>query len=230
MKDVRLFFASMFSEWGSGLSGPASVPFAILALFASSAVQKAAYAALAVLLGLFSAYRIWLKEHLELETEKARNQKPELDGEILEAYIGTAITSEQHLLGTSAVVLFFVKVWNKIQMPSIVVLRYELRLGVHTPDGEQVFIGARGKGVINLVPPMHGNIMAFEITATGLKPQLYLYPQKDYIGFFVRGLSSETRTFDLVEITLTDAAGGKHIISAKEMPCKPHLQGLQMEE
>ena len=59
----------MFSEWGSGLSGPASVPFAVLALWASSTVQRIAYGSLAVILGLFSSYRIWLKEHNEKLTE-----------------------------------------------------------------------------------------------------------------------------------------------------------------
>jgi hypothetical protein len=63
MGKLRLFFGSMFSELGSGLSGPASVPFAVLALFAPSAVQKAAYAILAAILVFVSAYRIWLKEY-----------------------------------------------------------------------------------------------------------------------------------------------------------------------
>jgi hypothetical protein len=101
------------------LSGPASVPFAVLALFASNTIQKAAYGVLAVLLALFSAYRIWLKEHTELEKEKAKNLKPLLDGEILDAYIGSAITGSKHLLDKSCVVLFFLKTWNKIQMPEI---------------------------------------------------------------------------------------------------------------
>ena len=70
------FFSIMFSEWASGLSGPASVPFAVLALFATGAVLKFAYGLLAIMLGFFSAYRIWLKENDE--TEIARREVAEL--------------------------------------------------------------------------------------------------------------------------------------------------------
>lgn len=230
MKNLKLFFTSMFSEWGSGLSGPASVPFAILALFAPSAVQKAAYGALAVFLGLFSAYRIWLKEHTELEKEKAKNLKPLLDGEIVGAYIGSAITESKHLLDKSCVVLFFLKTWNKVQMPEIGVLRYELKLGVNTPTGEQIFTGIRSRGVITLIRSAQEGAMGFDIQDTGVRPQLYLRPQNSHIGFFVRGLSSETMKFSSVEITLIDALGGRNIVSAKDMPCKPHLQGLMYDE
>jgi len=63
MWKLRLFLKSMFSEPGSGISGPASVPFTFLALFATNPIQKIAYAGLALLLAGFSAYRIWLTEH-----------------------------------------------------------------------------------------------------------------------------------------------------------------------
>ncbi len=53
----------MFSEWGSGLSGPASVIFTVLALFASTSTQKIAYGILAAFIWVFSAYRIWSREH-----------------------------------------------------------------------------------------------------------------------------------------------------------------------
>lgn len=163
--------------------------------------------------------------------EKCRNQRPELQGEILEAYIGSAITGGKGLLDASAVVLFYVKAWNKIQMPQIVVLRYELKIVIQGPDGKQTLTGTRGKGYINLIPESaQSAIQAFNIEHAGLKPQLYLYPQKDYIGFFVRRLSWETREFTSVEITLIDAAGGKHPLRAENLPCKPHLQGLQIEE
>jgi len=65
MAKLKLFFGSMFSEWGTRLSGPASVPFTILALWVSSPVQKVAYGLLAVVLGFFTAFTVWLKEHNE---------------------------------------------------------------------------------------------------------------------------------------------------------------------
>jgi hypothetical protein len=80
MGKLREFFGIMFSEWGSGLSGPASVPFTVLALFSPNSVQKIAYASLAVLLGLFSSYRIWLREnHRAIFAEKrCSDSKPRL--------------------------------------------------------------------------------------------------------------------------------------------------------
>jgi len=87
MGKIGKFFSGMFSEWGSGLSGPASVPFVVLALFTSGTVQKTAYASLAIILGFVSAYRIWLKEHdraeaTEKEIEELRkkffNERPKL--------------------------------------------------------------------------------------------------------------------------------------------------------
>jgi len=67
MANPSKFFGIMFSEWGSGLSGPASVPFAVFALFATGAAQKSAYGILAIILGFFSAYRIWGKENEKRE-------------------------------------------------------------------------------------------------------------------------------------------------------------------
>ena len=72
MWKLRLFFKSMFSELGSGMSGPASVPFALLALFAPNSVQKTGYAVLALLLAGFSAYRIWLHEHNRAEAAEKK--------------------------------------------------------------------------------------------------------------------------------------------------------------
>ncbi len=89
MRKLRKFFRSMFSEWGSGLSGPSSIPFAVLALFASGSLQKACYASLAGILCFFSAYRIWDKEYERAETEKEKNQFPVIEGSILATFHGT---------------------------------------------------------------------------------------------------------------------------------------------
>jgi hypothetical protein len=123
MGRVRLFFESMFSELGSGLTGVASIPFTVAALWVSNHVQRVLYGSLAGGLLLFSAYRIWLKEHLELEEEKAKNQKPDLHGEILETLIGICTPASEPPLCAS-VVLLSVKAWNAIQ---IKFLRLQIR-------------------------------------------------------------------------------------------------------
>lgn len=75
MRKVRKFFDAMFSEWGSGLSGPASVPLAITALWVSGPAQKFLYGFLAAILGFFSAYRIWLKENGRADTAESEIER-----------------------------------------------------------------------------------------------------------------------------------------------------------
>jgi len=57
---------------------------------------------------LFTAcFLAWKDEHEKFLKEEARNQKPHIEGEILDAYIGSAITGSKHLLDKSAVVSLF---------------------------------------------------------------------------------------------------------------------------
>jgi hypothetical protein len=82
VKKVGKFFAAMFSERGSALSGPASVPLAIAALYVSGTLLKLIYGTLAVLLGFISAYSIWLREYERAEREVALNTRPEIKVEV----------------------------------------------------------------------------------------------------------------------------------------------------
>lgn len=83
---IRKFFGNMFSEWGSGLSGPTSVPLAIFALFASNAALKFAFGAMAIVLGFVSAYRIWHREYLRAEAEIDKHKRPDIRGEAIIAF------------------------------------------------------------------------------------------------------------------------------------------------
>jgi hypothetical protein len=92
MERVRLFFKSMFSELGSGLSGPASVPFAIASLWVTSQIQRVLYGSLAGILLMLSAYRIWVKQNARAEKAEAElvnlkgqyfDEQPKLSMEIL---------------------------------------------------------------------------------------------------------------------------------------------------
>lgn len=62
------------------MSGPPSILFAILCLFVSTtSTQRFAYGLLAAFLGMFSAYRVWLREHNDkltasLETEQVKRR------------------------------------------------------------------------------------------------------------------------------------------------------------
>jgi hypothetical protein len=97
--DVGKFFRAMFSELGSGLSGPASVPLAIAALGVSNPVQKFLYGSLTAVLWFFSAYRIWFKEYQRAETELARHTRPEIVLEFLDCLWGT-ISPQENMIRT----------------------------------------------------------------------------------------------------------------------------------
>lgn len=212
MGQFRPFVKSMFSELVSGLTGVASIPFTVAALWVSSHVQRVLYGSLAGSLLLFSAYRVWLKEHLELEKEKAKNQKPDLRGEILETLIGVCTPASEPPLCAS-VVLLSVKVWNAIQMPSFCVYRYELEVTVNSPEGPRTFTGTRGGWSVSV--NVNGQVSFFHMAQEELQPMRYLDSQKGVIAFYVSGLPPETNEFISVVLTLVDALGGRHPITLK---------------
>lgn len=91
MGKLGLFFKSMFSEWVSGLTGPASILFAVVSLWATSPAQRFLYGSMAGLLLFVSAYRIWARENeqkkaaeAEIESLKQRyfDERPQLGLEI----------------------------------------------------------------------------------------------------------------------------------------------------
>lgn len=204
----------MFSEWGSGLSGPASVPFAILALFASGAVQKAAYAVLATLLALFSAYRIWIKEHLELEKEKAKNQKPELHGEIDQVFIGNVLEADAQTPVGGAVVLVVVKAWNTVQMPEFSVHKYALAVTIDTPSGQSTFAGTQGEWTVNM--KVGDSFSLKHMMRDRLRQMRYIDPQQGAVGFYVKELSPDTIGFKSIVLNLIDATNSEHPITVSE--------------
>jgi hypothetical protein len=69
------------------MSGPATVPFAIAALYVSSNRLRALYGTMAVFCAGYTSYRMWLTERVSLETELEKNQFPTITTEIERAYI-----------------------------------------------------------------------------------------------------------------------------------------------
>lgn len=61
---LRAFTADMFSR----MSGPASVPFAALAVLVSSHWQKVVYGCLAATCTVYSSYRVWRNERRDVST------------------------------------------------------------------------------------------------------------------------------------------------------------------
>jgi len=92
MGRIWLFLRSMFSEWGSALSGPASVPFAVASLRVGSHVQRILYGSLAAILFFVSAYRTWAREHDA--KEKLAKENGELERELNDRRPRIALTTQ----------------------------------------------------------------------------------------------------------------------------------------
>jgi hypothetical protein len=164
-----------------------------------------------------------------LNAEIAKNQKPLIKGEILQNYIGPARTGET-LRSPSAVVLFVVRTWNAVQMSDIALLRYGLKVTVETPDGPRTFKGEQVQGIINLFTMSpKGSVRALNMQQEVLRPQRYMHPLRDMLGFFVPGLPAETDMFALVEIELIDTCQEPHLIVGRNLECRQQLQGLIYE-
>jgi hypothetical protein len=71
--DTRPFtyLKAFFTDMLTGMSGPLSVPFALLALWASGRGQKILYGLLALLCLLFASYRVWRKERKDANARLA---------------------------------------------------------------------------------------------------------------------------------------------------------------
>jgi hypothetical protein len=61
----RIYLKAFFEDTLTGMSGPLSVPFAVLALFVSSHGQKSLYASLTVFCAVFASYRVWRKDRMD---------------------------------------------------------------------------------------------------------------------------------------------------------------------
>jgi hypothetical protein len=72
MKSFGAFIRELVSDWSSGITGAASIPFTLLCLFASGKAQRIGYAVTAAVLLLFSAYRTWLKEYSRANSQSDR--------------------------------------------------------------------------------------------------------------------------------------------------------------
>jgi hypothetical protein len=59
---VGNFLRSFWGQWLTRMSGPLTVPFAVLALYTSQTGPKLLFAAMAILCGLVSAYGVWAAE------------------------------------------------------------------------------------------------------------------------------------------------------------------------
>jgi hypothetical protein len=66
------FLIAIWSDWLARMSGPLTVPFTIAAFFVPGPAYRALFAALAVMAGLVTCYRVWATEYDRAEEAKAK--------------------------------------------------------------------------------------------------------------------------------------------------------------
>jgi hypothetical protein len=69
MQKLGQFLHAIWADWGARMSGPPTIPLAILALFVSNHTLRVLYAILAVGCGFYTAFAVWLKERTKYEHE-----------------------------------------------------------------------------------------------------------------------------------------------------------------
>lgn len=85
---IRRFLIAIWSDWLTKMSGPATVPLTIAAFFVSNVAYKKWFAVLAGSMAIVTSYRVWVHEYERAEAEIAKNQKPDIKGEIIVAFSG----------------------------------------------------------------------------------------------------------------------------------------------
>jgi len=67
--DTRLttYIRAFFSDWGTLMVGPASVPFTALALWSTQRTNQLLWGSFAIVCGFYGSYRVWRKERLRRE-------------------------------------------------------------------------------------------------------------------------------------------------------------------
>jgi hypothetical protein len=80
------FLWAFANNWASLVSGAASVPFTILALFFTNVAAKWSFASLAILCFAWASYSVWKDQRKCYLDERDRNSKPEFKGDLEKLY------------------------------------------------------------------------------------------------------------------------------------------------
>jgi hypothetical protein len=88
------FLTQLFADWKGRMSGSASLLLTLLSIIFAfqQGDAKWLFFLAATLCFVYGAYHVWSVEQKELNAERARNQRPEIKGELLEAHFRSAIS------------------------------------------------------------------------------------------------------------------------------------------
>jgi len=77
VKGIRRFIAAIGRDWTTKLTGAVSIPLAVVALYADTSTQRAAWAAVAISALVVSSYRVWHAENRRADAaESALSARP----------------------------------------------------------------------------------------------------------------------------------------------------------
>jgi hypothetical protein len=226
MKELWPFIRAVGKHWWALMS---CAIFTGLGVFIAWGNKSNAWAveasfAAAVICVFIACYLAWRDEHKLFIAEKERNQRPDIEGELFDAFIGEVTFSPE--CEKSSVVLFGVKAWNKVQMPDVTAYRYELTITVGEGDFAKSFTGTQKGWRVLLYNGL--SIKNIEIGREGMREIHYLnaYAVPSLIGFYVDGMPPTTSFASLVELTLIDLAGGRHPIRKSSVTFVSQLKGM----
>ncbi|MEO8379144.1 MAG: hypothetical protein ABI779_05730 [Acidobacteriota bacterium] len=128
---IRKFFGAVVRDWGSLVTGAASVPLTIAAFYAQTTAQRTLWAIFAFVCFVVAAYRIWAMEYRRAEDAETRlsNARPwvTIDG-YSGVYHEDDETGEEYLVETLNVVNRGAAPAVSISLPAIEMVGQTARL------------------------------------------------------------------------------------------------------
>jgi hypothetical protein len=182
---IRDFVRALVSNWGSRVTGIASIPATILSLAFPGPILRVTFGATAVLCFLWAAYSVWAKERKRNMQLQQRSRRPQIS-------ITASSLRVEPDSATSADVLLHAVVHNETPGQETAVLDYKLRLTI----GRQVFESSGFRHHINSV-----------VTGSDLVSP---FNQKPYTACLKRGHPVEGwAVFSFSELPEWPVAGGE---------------------
>lgn len=73
---LRKFLKAISRDWGSSVTGSASIPLTVLAFWADTPIQRSAWAIFAIACLVFASFRVWVFEYHRAEVAEAKLAVP----------------------------------------------------------------------------------------------------------------------------------------------------------
>jgi hypothetical protein len=125
MDMLRKFLRAVSRDWGSRITGAASIPLTVLALWADTPLQRWAWAVFAITCLLVALFRIWVFEYRRAEDAEVKLKTPPRPWLIIDRY--SSETFEDEETGQEGV-WETIHVVNRGQAPAVSIVIPEIHL------------------------------------------------------------------------------------------------------